>query len=187
VSSNLEQLVSDPLVSEALVEQYYAFVFRLALSILDDADEAEDAAQETFIAAVSNLDRYRGESSLKTWLYSITLNTCRGHLRKRKARNAMRRTWYALQSLMSNPPTPEESAERSETDTLLWQAVDDLDDKQRLTVILRYAHNLSAPEIAEILDISEGTVHSRLHYARRKLRGYLSHAGILAKKEGTRE
>ncbi len=73
VSLNLEQLlqrsqVSDPLVSEALVQQHYAFVYRLALSILDDPDEAEDATQETIIAAVVNLDRRRGESSLKTWM-----------------------------------------------------------------------------------------------------------------------
>jgi len=187
VSLNLEQLlqrshVSDPLVTEALVQQYYAFVYRLSLSILDDPDEAEDAAQETFIAATLNLDRYRGESSLKTWLYSIALNTCRGHLRKRKARSAMRRTWHTIQTLMSRPLTPEESAMRNEADIQLWAAVDDLNDKHRLPIILRYAHNLTVPEIAQILGISEGTVHSRLHYARRKLQGYLSYADILNKK-----
>ena len=103
VSLNLEQLlqqshVSDPLIAEALVQHYHALVYRLSLSILNDPDEAEDATQETFISAILNLDRYRGDSSLKTWLYSIALNTCRGHLRKRKARYAMRKTWQAIQS-----------------------------------------------------------------------------------------
>ena len=187
VSLNLEQLlqrshVSDPLVTEALVQHYYAFVYRLALSILDDPDEAEDAAQETFIAAVLNLDRYRGESSLKTWLYTIALNTCRGHLRKRKARQAMRKTWQAIQSVTPKPPTPEESAIQSEGNQLLWTAIDDLDEKHRLPIILRYAHGLSVPEIAQIMAISEGTVHSRLHYARRKLEAYLSYADILSKR-----
>jgi RNA polymerase sigma-70 factor (ECF subfamily) len=187
VSLNPEQLlqrshVRDPLITEALVQQYYAYVYRLALSILNDPDEAEDAAQETFIAAALNLDRYRGESSLKTWLYSIALNTCRGHLRKRKARNTMRKTWQAIYSLMSRPPTPEESALRAEADVQLWAAVDDLTEKHRVPIILRYAHNLTVPEIAQILEISEGTVHSRLHYARRKLQGVLSYSDILKKR-----
>jgi len=94
VSLNLEQLlqrsqVNDPSITEALVEQYYGYIYRLALSILNDPDEAEDAAQETFISAVLNLDRFRGEASLKTWLYSIALNTCRGQLRRRKARQIL--------------------------------------------------------------------------------------------------
>jgi RNA polymerase sigma-70 factor (ECF subfamily) len=178
VSFNLEQLLQrsqadDPVVIEALVSQYHPFIYRLALSILDDPDEAEDAAQEAFIAATMNLDRYRGESSLKTWLYAIALNTCRGHLRKRKARQTMRKTWNAVQALISRPPTPEESALRNEADTRLWEAVDELGEKHRLPVILRYVHSMSVPEIAQVLGINEGTAHSRLHYARRKLQGRL--------------
>lgn len=179
VSFNLEQLLQrsqadDPVVIEALVSQYHPLIYRLALSILDDPDEAEDAAQEAFIAATMNLERYRGESSLKTWLYAIALNTCRGHLRKRKARQTMRKTWNAVQTLVSRPPTPEESALRNEADTRLWEAVDELGEKHRLPVILRYVHSLSVPEIAQILGINEGTAHSRLHYARRKLQGRLA-------------
>ncbi len=178
VSLNLEQLLqrsqtNDPVVIEALVSQYHPYIYRLALSILDDPDEAQDAVQDAFISATMNLDRYRGESSLKTWLYAIALNTCRGHLRKRRARQSMRKTWNAVQSLVSRPPTPEESALRSESDTRLWDAVDDLGEKHRLPVILRYVHSLSVPEIAQIMDINEGTIHSRLHYARRKLQGRL--------------
>lgn len=184
VSLNVEQLLQrsqsdDPHVIEALVQQYHPFIYRLALSILDDPDEAEDATQEAFIAATMNLDRYRGESSLKTWLYAIALNTCRGHLRKRKARQTMRKTWRAVQSLVSRPPTPEESALQSEADTRLWAAVDNLGEKHRLPIVLRYVHSLSVPEIAQIMGLNEGTVHSRLHYARRKLQGQLSHSNIL--------
>ena len=189
LSLNLEQLIqrsqiSDPSITEALVEQYYGYIYRLALSILNDPDEAEDAAQETFISAVLNLDGFRGESSLKTWLYAIAVNTCRGQLRRRKARQTMRTAWQALQTLTSRPPTPEESALQSEANALLWQAVDELDEKQRLPVLLRYSHNLPVAEIAKILGISEGTVHSRLHYARAKLSGYLQHADILKTKTG---
>jgi RNA polymerase sigma-70 factor (ECF subfamily) len=61
-----------------------------------------------------------------------------------------------------------------EANRQLWQAVDDLDDKHRLVVILRYVHDLSTAEIADALDISQGTVHSRLFYARRQLQKWLS-------------
>jgi RNA polymerase sigma-70 factor (ECF subfamily) len=184
VSINLEQLVQgsqvrDPSISEALVNQYYASIYRLALSILNNPDDAEDATQETFIAAINNLDGYRGASSLKTWLYAIGLNTCRGHLRKRRARDTMRKAWQSLQPLRSRPPTPEQTALSHESHTQLWAAVDALDEKHRLPVILRYAHNMSVSEIAETLDVNEGTVHSRLHYARKKLHGHLQFAGIL--------
>jgi len=186
VSLNLEQLLQrsqsdDPAVIEALVYQYHPFIYRLALSILDDPDEAEDATQDAFISAAMNLGRYRGESSLKTWLYAIALNTCRGHLRKRKARQTMRKTWHTIQTLVSRPPTPEESTVQTEADVQLWAAVDTLGDKHRLPVILRYVHSLSVPEIAQVMDINEGTIHSRLHYARRKLQGRLSHSDILEK------
>ncbi len=186
MSLNLEQLLQrsqsdDPAVIEALVYQYHPFIYRLALSILDDPDEAEDATQDAFISAATNLGRYRGESSLKTWLYAIALNTCRGHLRKRKARQTMRKTWHTIQTLVSRPPTPEESTVQTEADVQLWAAVDTLGDKHRLPVILRYVHSLSVPEIAQVMDINEGTIHSRLHYARRKLQGRLSHSDILEK------
>jgi RNA polymerase sigma-70 factor, ECF subfamily len=171
--------VTDPAVTEALVQQYHGLIYHLALSMLDDPDEAEDATQETFIAAIMNLDRYRGESSLKTWLYAIALNTCRGHLRKRKARYNMRKAWQSLQSIAFRQPTPEESALSNEMDARLRAAVDALDEKHRVAIILRYAHSMSVPEIAQTLDVSEGTVHSRLHYARKKLHGYLNYADLL--------
>ena len=147
MSLNLEQLLQrsqsdDPAVIEALVYQYHPFIYRLALSILDDPDEAEDATQDAFISATTNLGRYRGESSLKTWLYAIALNTCRGHLRKRKARQTMRKTWHTIQSLVSRPPTPEESTMQTEADVQLWTAVDTLGDKQ-----YRCHHDHDPPDV----------------------------------------
>ena len=169
-------LADNPLTAEieSLVTTHYAYAHRLALSILDDPDEAEDAVQEAFIAASRSLGSFRGQSEIKTWLTSIVLNACRGRLRKRKARQGLAR---ALQSLhLARPPqiSPETLAVQREADRQLWQAVDDLDDKHRLVVILRYVHELSTAEIATALDISQGTVHSRLFYARRQLQKWLS-------------
>lgn len=156
--------------TEALVYTHYDAIYRLALSILADADEAEDAVQETFIAADRALDQYRGQSSLKTWLFAIAINQCRQMLRQRQRRQTVTNAWETARSLLARPTLPEETMAYTETADLLRQAVAELKEKHRLPIILRYTHDLTAPEIAQILQISEGTVHSRLHYARRELR-----------------
>ena len=158
---------------EHLVREHYPYIRRLALSILDDsrvdgAAEADDAAQETFITVYRALSSFRGQSSLKTWLTSIAVNTCRARLRKRKLRQALHATLRGLH-LSERLASPEETAAQNETHRQLWQAVDSLDEKHRLPVILRYVHQLTVPEIAESLGTNEGTVHSRLHYARKTL------------------
>ncbi len=169
---------NDPLVIEALVSEYYGTLYRLAVSVLDDPAEAEDAVQEAFISAMTHLNEYRAEANIKTWMYTITLNTCRGHLRKRRTRATIQQALQGLHFVQSPPPQPENEALASETHRQLWQAVDALGEKHRLPILLRYVHELSAPEIAEILNLSEGTVHSRLHYAREKLkRAVESYAG----------
>ena len=161
---------------ESLVSEHYAYVRRLALSILDDPDEAEDAAQEAFIAANRGLSSFRGQAEVKTWLTSIAVNACRGRLRKRKARQVLTTTLQSLHLARSAPATPEALTLQRESDQQLWQAVDALDDKHRLVVILRYVHDLSTVEIAASLGISQGTVHSRLFYARQQMQRWL---GIL--------
>ena len=162
---------------EALVHGYYAQVQRLALSLLNDLDDAEDATQEVFIAAARALPDFRGDASLKTWLYTITLNHCRRVRQKRQRQQMLRAPFEKLQNWLSSAPTPEESTTRREADRRLWDAVDSLSEKHRLPFILRYVHGLTALEIAEILAINEGTVHSRLHYARRYLKQKLRTIG----------
>lgn len=158
---------------ELLVRASYPAVYHLAVSILNDPHEAEDAAQESLMAAVASLNRFRGDSSFKTWLYAITINTCRGMLRKRRVRNSVQ-TALRLVMHSASTPTPEDLASQSDSDRRLWVAVDLLDDKHRMPIVLRYVHDLPVQEIAEILEISEGTVHSRLHYAREKLQKLLT-------------
>jgi RNA polymerase sigma-70 factor, ECF subfamily len=173
---------------EDLIRSYYPAVMRLALSILDDGspagasvlDEAEDAAQETFIAAARTLDDYRGNASPKTWLFAIAINNCRTRLRRRRAYQALNRTLFAVQRIFGNEDgrdpsagDPEYLAECCERDAQLWAVVDGLDEKHRTVVVLRYVHELTTVEIAQVLNITEGTVHSRLHYARQKLAGQL--------------
>jgi RNA polymerase sigma-70 factor (ECF subfamily) len=160
---------------ENMVEEYYPYIHRLAFSILDDLAEADDAVQETFVAAHHSLLGFRGDADPKTWLTAIALNTCRGRLRKRKIRLVLMSTLQTLHLLRESTSSPEQSAIQNESDRSIWLAVDALNDKHRIPLILRYVHELKVPEIAEILAISQGTVHSRLHYARQKLGTQLGH------------
>lgn len=156
-----------------LVAAHYGYIHRLATSILNDVNEAEDAAQDTFIAASRALSTFRAEADPKTWLTAIAVNACRAHLRKRKVRQSLQSVLEALHMAGTGSPSPEHNAIQRESDGQLWQAVDSLDEKHRLVVLLRYVHELPAGQIARALGISEGTVHSRLHYARQKLQDRL--------------
>jgi RNA polymerase sigma-70 factor (ECF subfamily) len=159
---------------ERLVNYYKDGVFRLALSVLDDAAEASEATQDAFIAALGALETYRDGSSFKSWLYTIALNTSRSRLRKRKTLAALSNTLQAIFRVQSQKdPSPEDILIQNEQDAQVWEALNQLGEKHRLPMILRYYHELSMAEIAEILRINEGTVRSRIHTAQEKLRGIL--------------
>jgi RNA polymerase sigma-70 factor, ECF subfamily len=164
-------LAGEPAAIEQLVSAYRPAVFRLALSILDDAAEADEAAQDTFVAALRALGRYRGEAAFTTWLYAIALNVCRGRLRQRRSR---RRLVALLQGLLrvqpAVAPPPEASVARGQAQAALAAAVQALPEPQRLVVVLRYYHDLRLGEIAQLLKVSERTVHNRLHAAHQTLR-----------------
>ncbi|MFZ6027975.1 MAG: RNA polymerase sigma factor [Chloroflexota bacterium] len=165
---------------EKLVSEYAAYISRLARSILDDGNpqleaEVDDAVQETFLAANRTMEGFRGEASVKTWLTSIAVNICRGKLRKRKLQHGLLKQLQGI-LLLNKAASPEEAAIQKEGDQRLWAAVDALGEKHRLPVILHYVHELGIPEIAEILRTNQGTVYSRLHYARQKLATVLAYA-----------
>jgi RNA polymerase sigma-70 factor (ECF subfamily) len=160
-----------------LVQSYRPALFRLALSILDDPAEADEAAQDAFVAALDSLGRFRGEAAFTTWLYAITVNVCRGRLRRRGVRQRLRRALEALLRLSpGHTPRPEEQALQSEAQAAVWRAVQALPQPQRLVVVLRYYHDLRLAEIAAVLGVTERTVHNRLRAAHARLRARLSDA-----------
>jgi RNA polymerase sigma-70 factor (ECF subfamily) len=163
---------------EALFQRCQPRLYRLALSVLDDPAEADEAAQEALAAALSALDSYRGDSSFDTWLYSITLNACRIRLRKRQAWQRLRQTLQVLFQARGPHPHPEEVIAQRQDRRALWQALQALGEKHRLPVVLRYYHDFSIAEIAQMLNISGGTVASRLHTARQRLLVTLQQQGI---------
>jgi len=169
-------ITGDERAIEMLVRQYEADVFRLALSIVGDVSEASEVTQETFISALKSLRNYQEKTSFKAWLYAIALNASRSHLRKRKILERLRTTLTSIFQVDSQKQVlPENKIIQNETEAAIWNSLNKLDERHRMVVVLRYFHDLSITEMSKILSVNEGTIHSRLHTAREKLRSALSH------------
>jgi RNA polymerase sigma-70 factor (ECF subfamily) len=167
-------LDGDEAAIEALVHTYQPLVYRLAYSILGEAAEADEAAQDTFVAVLGALRSYRGDSAFKTWLYAITVNVCRGRLRKQRAKERLQHVMQAIFQVarpdLEHPESTVVSREASET---VRQAVRALDEKLQMPIILRHEHELPIAEIAQVLHVSDRTVHTRLRHAHDELRAAL--------------
>ena len=160
-----------------LVQEHQLGVFRLALSVLNDPSEANEAAQDAFIVALRALKSYKENSSFKAWLYTITLNISRSRLRKRKTQEKLKRTLTSIFHIRSqSTPSLEEAVIHNEEDATLWKALGTLGEKHRIPLVLRYYHDLTIAEIAELMNIKEGTVHSRLSIGRERLRVMLNNS-----------
>ena len=174
-----ECIAGDEAAIEMLVRQHETGVFRLALSIVGDQTDANEITQETFIAALRSLpsfQEYDHRKSFKAWLYTFALNTSRSHLRKRKVLERLRNTLTSMFQVETQKQVlPEETIIQDEKEAAIWSCLNQLDDRHRIVLILRYFHELSIAEISEILAVNEGTIHSRLHNAREKLRSALKH------------
>jgi RNA polymerase sigma-70 factor (ECF subfamily) len=159
-----------------LIRPHERSVYMMALSLLQNEADAEDAAQEAFLKAFRNLAKFRGEARFGTWLISITLNEARSRLR---SKNAMK-----MESLEDIPESqenispallrdwreiPSEALERKEVRQLLQQAICDLPLIYREVFLLRDVEELSVSESAETLGITIASVKVRLHRARMML------------------
>lgn len=155
-----------------LVELYQDYLYAMTLRTVRDQDIAEDAVQEAFLSAYRNLDRFSG-TSFRSWLTSIAMNAARDILRKRKRRPAEPYPDWEDQSWQ--PPAPE--AETPENVSLVRQqrralarAMAGITDDQRAAIILFDVQGYDYAEIAEMTDVSVGTVKSRIHRGRVALR-----------------
>ena len=156
-----------------LIRPYERSVYSMALSMLQNEADAEDAAQEAFLKAFRNLKGFRGESKFSTWLISIVLNEARSRLRQKKT--------MKIQSLDEGPDEqgqtlpallrdwreiPSEALERQELRALLQKAIRELSPIYREVLVLRDIEELSIEETAGVLAISISSVKVRLHRAR---------------------
>ena len=155
---------------EPLVQTHQQAVFRLAYLLLGDPDDAEDIAQETFLRAWNHLKSFDQTRPLKPWLLSITANLARNR------RRSAGRYLAALTRAFRDEPVPA-SVEDKNTQYMeandLWKAVQNLREPDQQVVYLRYFMDLSVAETANVLQVAEGTVKSRLSRALEKLRAII--------------
>ena len=158
-----------------LVEEHQTHVYNLCYRMLGEPEAAEDAAQESFLRAYQNLQRYDRNRPFATWLLSIAAHYCIDRLRRRKLsmfsldeENDDGVTFEIADPASPNPEA--ESVKREERDRL-HILLKDLDATDRAAIILRYWNDYSEIEIAESLNLTVSAVKSRLHRARRALAG----------------
>ena len=163
----------DMLAFEELILKHEKIVYNVALRMMNHSEDARDISQEVFLKAYRNLANFDERSAFSTWLYRITHNTCIDEMRKRKGKQS-----YSLEEELENEDgsmqrqiadegdTPEESLLREEQKSEILQALDTLSEEHKAAIILRDVKGLSYEEISEILELSLGTVKSRISRAR---------------------
>lgn len=158
---------------DELVKHHQRDVFRLALKVLGNYELALDASQETFLRAWRALPRFRGDSSISTWLHRITVNTSLS-IRKRAQRNTAGDIDDSAYLLESESESPEAAGERLELADRLRRALGQLTPSQRQIVVMKDVEGYSHAEVARAQNISVGASKVRLHRARAALRDLVS-------------
>lgn len=152
-----------------IVEMYQTPVYNLAYRMLGNANDAEDAAQETFLRAYAQLIKFHADQKFATWLLSICAHYCIDRLRRRRF------LWLSLEdhalnnALMSDDPKPDDELMRRESQQEIERLLDRLSPANRLVVVLRYWHEQSIDEIAKTTGDSVSAVKVKLHRARQAL------------------
>ena len=172
---------SDPAAFEKLVNERSGEIYGLLYRLTENAEEARDLTQETFLRAFQSISQFRGESDLRTWIYRIAINQARNRWRwwRRRHRDstvsidaayATGNTSVIAQLSSGNSANPEHSALAHERERALRKALSGLRRVYREAVVLRDIEGFAYEEIAVALDISVGTVKSRLARGRQELR-----------------
>lgn len=157
----------------ALYEEYYGRIYYLCSKILRNSEDAADIAQETFVSAFENLRSLNNALAFEGWLKTIATNKCKNYLKKSKPilfSQYENDDGGEIDFEDDNSQNVEETADNSDLRRIINDIIDTLPDAQRVCVILYYYDEKSVSEIAEFLECSEGTVKSRLNYARKKIR-----------------
>lgn len=152
-----------------LVQAYQRPVYNLTYRMLGSTEEAEDAAQETFLRAYSRLGQYDPQMKFSTWVFSIANHHCIDRLRKRRAAYISIDDNPVLENLVEDEPQPEHRALDNEAGMELQALISLLDPDYRTPLVLRYWEELSYEEIAQTMGVTVATVKSRLFRARQQL------------------
>ncbi len=163
---------------EALIRQFQQPIYNLVYRLLDDPSEAGDVVQEVFLKIFRKVGSFRGESSLRTWIYRVAVNQAYNHQRwfnrHRRSEVELERTEPATSGytdrIPDRGPSPFDYALEHEQQALIQAALARLNPSFRAAVVLRDIEDLSYEEIAEILQVALGTVKSRIQRGREALR-----------------
>lgn len=165
-----------------LVEKHQSMIFRTCMGFLHDKDDADDLTQDIFIQVFQSLSRFKGEASLSTWIYRITVNAALNRVRKNSGNpilhkidsffrpNNEKDTFFTI----SDADNPETILIREEHSKWVSNALDSLPENQRTAIILSKYDDLSQKEIAEIMKTTEGAVEALIQRAKANLRVKLS-------------
>jgi RNA polymerase sigma-70 factor (ECF subfamily) len=165
---------------DALYDQFAPGIYRLCYSLLLNREDAEDVAQDSFVYAFKNLQRFDSQrSSFKTWLYTIAICRCRNVYRR--GRPALIDLSHLLQIGLPAPKTetPEAMFAHLTAQEAVERALADLTPRLREAIVLRYGHGLTYREIAEVMGCPQKTAESRVRLAHDALRGTLQGQGLL--------
>lgn len=168
-------LAGDPEAFRRVVERHSGSIFNLAYRMTGDSADAEDLTQESFLQAYARLRDFRLGARFHPWIYTIALNLCRSHLRRRSLSRFLSLTRPAEPKGVVPPepaapaPDPEQALLSRESERCLQRAIEALPPKYREVFVLRQAQGLSYEAIAGLLQLPLGTVEARLFRARRRL------------------
>lgn len=166
---------------ELLVRKYKTTVFNTIYSVMGNAQEADDIAQEVFLKVYTKADSFKGESSFSTWLYRVTVNRCIDELRRRKNKIISYETEFNQEEklklkdvLASRENDITEKLRQKELQDIIQKAMNSLPEKYRIILTLKEIEGLSYKEISQIMKISLAKVKIWLFRARQKLKGKLA-------------
>lgn len=151
-----------------LLDRYQAAVYNLAYRFLNDANEAEDIAQETFLRLYRTANRYKPQASLRTYLFRIAKNLCIDFLRKKRPEPMEHLPEKMVQD------SPLDQLERAQALEIIFNCIDKLPENQRMAILLRHTSGLRYQEIADVMGLTVSAVESLLVRARKTLRQRLA-------------
>ncbi len=170
---------------EELYHEYSKMVYNLALQYLQNIEEAEEICQDVFVSAHQHLAKFNQESSYSTWLYRITINKCLDHL---KAKKRLKRFAFIQSIFIGNSNSlafegaelnhPGIQLEHKQELSLIFKAINNLNEQQKTAIILHKIEGLSQAEIADIMGISRKAVESLVQRAKQNLKNLLIKEGI---------
>ena len=162
-------------VFDSLYQKYHQDLYRFLFYMVKNKEVAEDLVQEVYIRVLKAYDRFEGNSSEKTWLFSIAKNVAVDYFRKQKGwkRWVLEKMDLSTAQVKDHLPLPDEIAQQQEEIGLIYKCLDQCTIDQKMVILLRYIHELSISETAEALSWTESKVKTTQHRAIKALRKYM--------------